>query len=134
MDASALGNVFSVLALACSSLALALAYVKSPSHRAVAILRGCEEQAKAHLAAARQLESRWQSEVNLFSATRDSWSQEFSAIGERCEELLDRTESKRRRFAAAESRQNAATAVAEPVPQTREDILAATRARLRGVG
>jgi hypothetical protein len=119
----------SLLALACSAFAVAVAHLKSPSERAVKVMRGCEAQAKLHLDAALDLEKKWASECALFSATRESWAVEFSGIAERCEETLDRAESKRRRIAATESRRP--NGGGEP-EMTREQIIEAARRRTLG--
>lgn len=109
----------SVLALACSVLSLRLVYLKAPTVRA----KSLHDDARA-------LAARWETEVNLFEATRERWSAEFSGIAERCDEMLDRTESKRRRVAATESRQNASLQPAAEM--TRDDIINAARRRTLG--
>lgn len=121
-------NVFSVLALACSLAVLVLHRQSSPSTRAERHLETAVSAAQSHLKAAERLEERWATEVALFTAARASWAVEFSGIAERCDETLDRAESKRRRVAAATSRDNGHP----PQEMTREQIIAAARARTLG--
>lgn len=117
------GNVWSfalsLLALACSVLAIRAQYLKSPSVLARQLLEQSQE-----------LEKRFQSECALFTATRDSWALEFAAIAERCDESLERAESKRRRVAASDSRRSAVNP--EPVEMTREQIIETARRRTLG--
>ena len=115
----------SVLALACSLLALVIVGRRTPS-----------AHAQNSLKLAKTLASKWEEEVAIFSATRERWTAEFNGIAERCDETLDRAESKRRRVAASESRagnRNGAPATAEPwAGMTREQIIDAGRRQMRG--
>ncbi len=120
----------SVLALACSAFALALAWLKSPPARAVAVMNTAREQASIHLSAAKELESKWQAEVALFTAQRSAWAVEFAGIADRCDETLERAESKRRRVAATESRRSNGAQPQEEM--TREQIIEAARRRTLG--
>lgn len=85
----------SLLALACSALAVVVTVRRTPSAIAQAALKTAEDTLR-----------RWHEECQLFEATRARWSEEFAGIVDRCEETLDRTESKRRRIAANSSREN----------------------------
>jgi len=119
-------SALSLLALACSGLAVVVSSRRSPS--------GLVQQS-AKLA--QETVTAWGQERQLFEATRERWSQEFSGIADRCDELLDRTESKRRRVAATESRSGGQA----PQPanaawwdgQPRDAVLAQAR-RMRGGG
>jgi hypothetical protein len=104
----------SVLAVACSIVAVLISHRSSPS----AAARSLAEQAEAVV-------KKWSEECALFEATRERWSTEFSGIAERCDESLDRAESKRRRVAASESSRNGGGGGA---PLTREQILDQARA------
>lgn len=108
----------SLLALACSGMAILLAASRTPSGLA-----------RTALKEAQGLHARWVDECKLFEATRDRWSQEFAGIADRCDETLERAESKRRRVAATESRNSQA-----PHPQelTREQVIEAARRRMLG--
>lgn len=114
----------SLVALACSAGAFVVAGRRTPS----AYARAAQKTADDTVA-------RWESETKLFEATRERWASEFAGIAERCDELLDRTESKRRRIAATESRANAGAGAGEAAPEggTREQVIESARARLRGV-
>jgi len=114
----------SVLALACSVLAYVVAARKTPSAFA--------EQAKRIAAEAL---AKWDTEAKLFEATRERWTQEFAGIADRCDETMERTESKRRRIAASESRGNGAAAQPDADPwsgMTRAQIIDTARAARRG--
>jgi len=104
MDGFSWSFALSLLALACSAAAVVLAGRTAPS----AFAKKCQNIAAEAV-------GQWKTEVALFEATRERWGAEFAAIADRCDELLDRTESKRRRFAAAESKQNAAHPANEQV-------------------
>lgn len=114
-----MGYALPLSALACSVLALAIAARKTPSASArLAFKSVCE------------VEARYASEVELFKAERTRWQGEFAGIAERCEEILDRAESKRKRVAA----QNSRNLAPEPSqPQTRAEIIEAARSRMRSV-
>lgn len=103
----------SALALACSVLSAVYSYSKTP-----------REFAKRCLDEAASIRKAWESDVALFTAQRDSWLLEFQGLAERCDESLDRSESKRRRVAASESRRDAH---AQQAPMTREQIIEAAR-------
>jgi hypothetical protein len=108
--------VLSVLALACSIVAVLLARTRSDSATAKQALKQAAEMTAA-----------WGNECALFSATRERWQQEFAGIAERCDETLDRAESKRRRIAASDSRQPP-----PPATQTRAEVIEAARQRAFG--
>lgn len=72
------------------------------------------------------------SEVALFTAQREAWMLEFQAIADRCDESLDRAETKRRRVAATESRQQAQQAQNTGAEMTREQVIEAARRRTLG--
>ncbi len=115
----------SLAALACSGFALVVTARRTPSAFAEQTKRiACEAVGK------------WETEAKLFEATRERWSSEFAGIAERCEETLDRAESKRRRVAATESRGNGNPQQPNADPfagMTREQIIDAGRRTLRGV-
>lgn len=83
----------SLLALACSCLAVVVTARRTPSAIAQMALKTAEDTLR-----------RWQEECQLFEATRTRWSEEFAGLVDRCDETLERTESKRRRIAADTSR------------------------------
>jgi hypothetical protein len=114
-----------MLALACSLAAVAISGRRTPSAVAQAALKETKET-----------RTRWETECALFAATRDRWTQEFDGIAQRCDELLDRTESKRRRIAATASRENAATpANGDPwAGMSREEIITTARRQRVGLG
>lgn len=115
----------SLLALGCSVAAVVLNGRRTPSAFA--------QQAQK---IAQEAMGKWQTEAKLFEATRDRWTAEFQGIAERCDEILDRTESKRRRIAASTSRANGGSspqAEADPFAgRTREEIIDAGRRMVRG--
>jgi len=115
--------VVSVLALACSALAVIVIGRRNPT-----------AMAKSTLKLAQDLQSTWASECALFEATRERWSAEFSGIAERCDESLDRAESKRRRVAATESRANPPSGGGDPFAgMSRQQIVDAGRRMARGL-
>jgi hypothetical protein len=68
--------------------------------------------------------AKWRSECELFEATRARWTEEFAGIAERCDETLERAESKRRRVAANASRQPQAESGGPPWEgMSREQII-----------
>lgn len=115
----------SLVALACSALALLAAGRRTPSAFAKTAQKTAED-----------VVAKWTTEAQLFEATRERWAAEFSGIAERCEETLDRAESKRRRVAATESRTNAAAGNGgDPYAgMTREQIIDSARRRSLGAG
>jgi len=111
----------SVLALACSLLALVVVGRQTPS-----------AHAKNALRIATDIQIKFAQEIDIFAATRERWTQEFAGIAERCDETLDRTESKRRRIAASESRAGGGAPNGDPwTGMTREQIITTAR-RARG--
>lgn len=119
MVANVVSLALATLALACSAFLWTKIIDLRPS-----------ELAKQALKQASGLESKWNAEVALFTAQREAWMIEFASIADRCDETLDRAESKRRRVAATESR---AQATAAPAEMTREQIIDAARRRTLGV-
>jgi hypothetical protein len=83
-------------------------------------------------------ESRLIAQVEALEMSREHAKLEITGIAERCHEILDRTESKRRRFAAQEARQNAGGEEGDEPPvtalQDRPAVIRAVRARLRARG
>lgn len=119
----------SLLALVCSGLAAVFTARRTPTAAALAAQKLAEDTAR-----------QWREECKLFEATRTRWSEEFQGIADRCDETFERTESKRRRIAASESRgRNGAPPVqvenADPwAGMTREEIVSTGRRLLRGQG
>jgi len=124
--AATLSPWMSLAALACSALALWLIQrTSAPASTG----RGIKQ--------VQHMISAWEGERDLLHATRERWTQEFNGIAERCDETLDRAESKRRRYAAAESRErgqaNGAPAGADPWEgMSRQQIIDAGRRMQRG--
>lgn len=110
MVANAWSFALVLLALACSGLSLWITVRRSPT------------------AVARELLAKWETEAALVSATRERWTAEFAGIAERCDEILDRAESKRRRVAAVESRRQPEAAE----EMTREQVIETARRRTLG--
>ena len=118
-------SALSLLALAVSAVALVISSRKAPSQHAVALQKTAAE-----------VVSKWTAECALMEATRDRWTGEFAGIADRCDEILDRTESKRRRIAATESRTgNGAAQQPDGEPwagMSRNEIIDAGRRMVRG--
>ena len=120
-------SALSLLALAVSAVALVISSRKAPSQHAVALQKTAAE-----------VVSKWTAECALMEATRDRWTGEFAGIADRCDEILDRTESKRRRIAASSSRNpdgNGAVQTPDGPPwagMTRSEIIDAGRRQVRG--
>lgn len=119
MDGNSWSFALSLLALACSGLSAIYTGARTPSKFAERALAESVGQGKAR-----------EAEIALFTAQREAWHLEFQAIADRCDETLDRAESKRRRVAATQSRAQAGQPEA---PQTREQIIDAARRRTLGV-
>lgn len=110
-----------MLALACSVAAVRLSALRTPS-----------AEVKRALDEAAQIRQRWKSDADLFEARVEAWQVEFAGLAERCDESLDRAESKRRRAAASASRQ--APNGAQPESEmSREQIIELARRRTLGV-
>jgi adenine-specific DNA methylase len=96
------------------------------------VLRSPSNEVKKSLSEAEQTRARWESDVALFSAQREQWQVEFAALAERCDESLERAESKRRRVAAQASR-NAPNGQTQEQEMSREQIIELARRRTLGV-
>lgn len=110
----------SLLALACSVVLLVRFERESDSAVAKKALESC-----------RELVQKRDAEADLFTAQREAWMLEFAALAERCDEALERAESKRRRIAASESR-NRHAQPEQPEQMTREQIIEYARRRTLG--
>ncbi|GAH15812.1 unnamed protein product, partial [marine sediment metagenome] len=110
-----------LVALACAGFSVVRSLNASPSAFAKRCLSESVAMTKAR-----------ESEVALFSAQREAWMVEFSSIADRCDETLERAESKRRRVAGQESKARAA-APPEPAEMTREQIVDHYRRQARGM-
>ena len=116
----------SLLATGCSLLAAVFCARRTPTatgRKALQTALACET------ALAREIE--------LMHATRERWSSEFAGIAERCDETLDRAESKRRRIAASESKAKGSNGQAHPggdpwEGMSRTQIIDAGRRIVRG--
>lgn len=121
MDLNLWSLALALLALACAAATALKSAQQTPSAFAKRCLGISEEMAKAR-----------ESEVALFTAQREAWMLEFSAIADRCDETLERAEAKRRRVAGQESK---ARGGAPPPEQemTREQLVNHYRQKARGM-
>jgi len=107
----------SALATACSLLALAVVASRTPSAHA----KRCNQITLDNI-------KKWETECELMRATQERWTAEFNGIADRCNDDLERAETKRRRSAASESRNRPAPVEGDPWQgMSRDEIVTAGR-------